>query len=269
MPSLLLYDTHAHLTDEAFTDSLDEVIAAARQAGVSQINVIGFDASSSRRACELATRYPDYLHASVGIQPNSVAAATEGDWEVVESLVSHQSVRAIGETGLDLYWDDTPLRAQQDAFERQIAWAHENSLPLVIHMRESGQLIVEQLAPHARKGAVAGVMHSFSGDWELCKNCLDLGLYISFAGMVTFKKSSDLRGVAAKVPIDRILIETDCPYLSPEPFRGRRPNQPARVEHTLRCLAEVRGERSEDLARVTTANALRLFHKTASPTNDV
>ena len=254
-----IIDTHAHLTDASFADCLPRVLENARSAGLVKIGVIGFDAATSRHACELAERYPDILYASVGIQPNSVAEALEGDWTMVEALASHPSVRALGETGLDLYWKDTPFALQQDYFERHIELSKSSGLPLVIHLRETGREIVDQLTPHGAAGPINGVMHSFTGDMATCRDCLDLGLYISFAGMVTFKKSDELREIAAFVPADRILIETDSPYLSPEPHRGKRPNEPARVVHTLEVLAKVRGVKYAELAEQTTSNAKRLF----------
>lgn len=256
---LTLYDTHAHLTDPAYADTLDHVLEDARSAGVVAINVIGVDAATSLAACEMATTYSGYLHAAVGIQPNSAAEAAADDWGVIERLAVHPHAKAIGETGLDRYWDHTPMEVQHDYFERHIELAAATARPLVIHMRESGREIVDQLRAHAAKGPIAGVMHSFSGDWQLCQECLDLGLMISFAGMVTFKKSQALRDIAAKVPLDRLLVETDAPYLSPEPLRGKRPNEPARVAHTLRAIAAARGVTAEVLATQTTLNAKRLF----------
>jgi TatD DNase family protein len=146
------------------------------------------------------------LFASVGIQPNSVAEANEEDWSIVEGLASHASVRALGETGLDLYWKDTPLDRQRDYFERHIELSKTTALPLVIHLRESGREIVDQLRPHANHALIRGVMHSFTGDLATCRDCLDMGLYISFAGMLTFKKSDELREIAAFVPADRLLV---------------------------------------------------------------
>lgn len=257
--SLEFYDTHAHLTDRSYHDCLDRIVTDAKSAGLVAINVVGFDAATSHAACDLATQHPGFLFATVGIQPNSAAEALASDWAMIERLADHAAVRGIGETGLDRYWKDTPWELQQDYFDRHIELGRVKRLPLVIHMRECGQEIVDQLKPHAAKGAILGVMHSYTGDWDVCKQCLDLGLMISFAGMITFKKSEELREVAKRVPAERILIETDCPYLSPEPFRGKRPNEPARITHTLRCLATARGERPEDLAARTTENARRLF----------
>lgn len=255
--TLTLFDTHAHLNLDPFAGIVDEVVSRARDAGLVGIAVIGIDAESSRVACDLAAEYPGFLYAVIGIQPNSVAHASEQDWQTIEELAAFPGVRGIGETGLDCYWDETPIEAQAEYFDRHIGLALQTGLPMVIHMRDSGERIVEQLRRHA--ALPVGVMHSFSGDWMLAQDCLALGLSISFAGMVTFKNSQPLRDVARQVPEDRLLVETDSPYLSPEPLRGRRPNEPARVEHTLRCLAKTRGVSPESLATVTTANAKRLF----------
>ncbi|TWU37604.1 putative deoxyribonuclease YcfH [Novipirellula aureliae] len=250
---LALFDTHAHLNTDTFAESVDEVVGRAKAAGVVGINVIGIDATTSERAVELAAEYPGYLYATIGIQPNSAKEARPGDWERIVDLVRKPGVCAIGETGIDCYWDDTPIEMQKEYFDRHLQLCRDVSLPMVIHMRESGELIVDQL--RQQPSVPRGIMHSFTGDLALAKECLDLGLHISFAGMVTFKKSDALREVAAMVPEDRLLIETDSPYLSPEPFRGKRPNEPARVEHTLRCLAKTRSTSPEHLARVTTDNA--------------
>ncbi len=255
--TLQLFDTHAHLNVEAFEKNVDEVVDRARATGLIGVMVIGIDVATSRRACDLAAEYPGFLYAVVGIQPNSAAEAAEDDFHVIQQLAGYPGVRAIGETGLDCYWDDTPLELQHEYFDRHLALCRDTALPMVIHMRDSGGLIVEQL--RRQPSVPPGVMHSFTGDQQLAADCLDLGLHISFAGMVTFKKSDELRAVAKEVPEDRLLVETDSPYLSPEPLRGRRPNEPARVEHTLRCLAEVRGVTAEHLANVTTENARRLF----------
>lgn len=255
--TLTLFDTHAHLNVDAFDENLEEVLDRAKNAGVTGIIVIGIDAKTSRRASDLAAQYPGFLFAAVGIQPNSAAEAEAGDFGMIEELAGYPGVRAIGETGLDCYWDDTPIELQHEFFDRHLQLCRDTSLPMVIHMRESGGLIVQQLKD--QPSVPAGVMHSFTGDVDLADECLDLGLCISFAGMVTFKKSDELREVAKRVPEDRLLVETDSPYLSPEPLRGKRPNEPARVEHTLRCLAKVREVSPQHLAEVTTVNAKRLF----------
>jgi TatD DNase family protein len=269
MPKPPVVDTHAHLTDASFAESLPRVIQSAKDAGLVHIGVIGFDRTTSQAACGLAQDHPDILFASVGIQPNSAAEAEAEDWEqIVRLATSDPHVRALGETGLDLHWDDTPFDVQQDYFERHIELSKLTRLPLVIHLRETGRQIVDQLRPHAANANILGVMHSFTGDLETCRDCLDMGLYISFAGMVTFKKSDELREIATFVPADRILVETDSPYLSPEPLRGRRPNEPARVVHTLEAIAKVRQVSYAELANQTTKNARQLFSlqaRTLSP----
>ena len=254
-----LVDTHAHLDDEAFEGRLDAVMGRAAEAGVTQVVAVGTTAESSDQVVRLAAG-DSRLFAAVGIQPNYVAEAVVGDWErICELAGSAKEVVAIGETGIDHHWDFSPRELQQTFFDQHLQLAAERGLPVIIHMRNSGQAIVDQLRRFAAGGAVAGVMHSFTGDLRLMEQCLELGLHISFAGMVTFKKSHDLRDVARQVPADRLLVETDAPYLSPEPFRGKRPNEPARLVHTAECLAGARNMSLEELAGLTTDNARRLF----------
>ena len=253
-----LFDTHAHLNDECFNNTLHQVLEEARSAGLVGIAVIGYDVQSSGRAVDLAQQHPGYLHAVVGVQPNSVAKSGPDDFDEIVRLAQQPGVVGIGETGLDCYWDDTPLEDQQRMFDRHIDLCLDLNRPMIIHMRESCDLIIEQL--RRRDRLPAGVMHSFTGTVQQCQQCLDLGLMISFAGMVTFKKNDSLREVAAMVPADRLLIETDAPYLSPEPLRGRRPNVPDRVAHTLQKLAEVRGTYANGLAQQTTQNAIQFYN---------
>jgi TatD DNase family protein len=256
-----LIDTHAHLDQEEFDADRAEMIARARASGVSAIIAIGTTAESSAAAVKLADEY-EGVFAAVGIQPNYCAQAAEGDWERIAALAEQPGVVAIGETGLDKYWDYTPFAVQQDYFDRHLGLAARLDLPFVVHMRDCGDEILAALkAAHFRHGSLKGVMHSFTGDAALAAACLELGLYISFAGMVTFKKSVALREIAAAIPHDRILIESDSPYLSPEPHRGKR-NEPAHVVHTAACLAAARGEAPDAFAAMTTANARKLFRRT-------
>ncbi|MEM9586586.1 MAG: TatD family hydrolase [Planctomycetota bacterium] len=255
--TLPLFDTHAHLNVKDFDGQVEAVVQRAKELGLVGIAVIGIDVATSQKACDLAAQFPGFLYAVVGIQPNSAGQASPSDWHRIEEMAGLPGVRAIGETGLDCYWDDTPIDVQHDYFDRHLSLCRQSGLPMVIHMRESGSLIVNQL--RRQTSVPSGVMHSFTGDQELADQCLELGLSISFAGMVTFKKSDELREVARQIPEDRLLVETDSPYLSPEPLRGKRPNEPARVEHTLRCLADVRGVSAQHLANVTTENAKRFF----------
>lgn len=253
-----LFDTHAHLDDEQFDEMRDEVVQRARDAEVMGIVAVGTTLASSQTCIELAQSY-DIVHAAVGIQPNYCAEAQVGDWDEIVSLAERPAVVALGETGLDRYWDYTPFDVQQDYFDRHLRLSQQRDLAFVVHMRDCEEDILQMLRDAARRGPLRGVMHSFTGTAAGAAECGELGLYISFAGMVTYKKSDELRAVAAAIPGDRLLIETDAPYLSPHPKRGRRPNEPALVVHTAECLAEVRGVSLDDLAEQTTANARRLF----------
>jgi TatD DNase family protein len=251
------FDTHAHLDDEQFQADLPAVIERARGGGVVGIVTIATTASSSRAALELARCYSD-LAASVGIQPNCAVAAGPSDWDTVVKL-AQESAKAIGETGLDRHWDSTPFAQQEDFFARHLALARQRALPVIIHCREAEADVVRMLREDFdRHGPVRGVMHSFTGDDKTAAACLEMGLYISFAGMVTYKNASALRRVAQGVPADRLLVETDSPYLSPVPLRGKR-NEPANVRYTLECITQERGVAAEELAAQTTANARRLF----------
>jgi TatD DNase family protein len=254
----VLFDTHAHLDDPQFDDVRKEVVERAREAGVTTILAVGTTAPSSEKSVELASQF-DEVYAAVGIQPNYCGEAAPSDWDRIVSLISHARVVAIGETGLDRYWTYTSFDVQQDYFDRHLRLAQQRDLPIIIHMRDCGNDILAMLREARRREPLQGVMHSFTGDAALAQDCLDLGLYISFAGMVTYKKSQDLREIAASIPVDRLLLETDSPYLSPHPKRGQRPNEPALLIHTAQCLAEVRGVTVEEIARTTTANARRLF----------
>lgn len=252
-----LVDTHAHLDQEEFGSDLAEVLARAEAAGVERIVAVGTTAASSEVTVELAVRYPRVV-AAVGIQPNYCGQAAAGDWDHILKLVARDGVVAVGETGLDRHWDYTPYVVQQDYFDRHLKLAHERDLPFIVHTRESDAEVLSMLEEAARRGPLRGVMHSFTGTAETAARCIELGLYVSFAGMVTFKKSVELRAVAATIPRDRILVETDSPYLAPDPLRGKR-NEPANVAHTARCLAEVRGQTAEEFFEQTTVNAVRLF----------
>jgi TatD DNase family protein len=254
---MALVDTHAHLDQEDFDSDRAEVIARAIAAGVETIIAVGVTAASSAATVRLAAENPA-IFAAVGIQPNYCAQAEPGDWEKIVELASSPKVVAIGETGLDRYWDYTPFPVQQDYFDRHLRLAQLRNLPFIVHTRESDADVVAMLVAARERGPLRGVMHSFTGTAATAQECLKLGLYISFAGMVTFKKSADLRAVAATVPDDRILIETDSPYLSPHPLRGKR-NEPANLIHTTQMLAEVRGVRESQFAEQTSANARLLF----------
>ncbi len=258
-----LIDTHAHLADKSLFSQLDDVLARAKQAGVSQVICVAVDAETTNQAIAIAESN-DAVWASVGVHPNYAHQATAEDWSSNIERTNHPKVCALGETGLDRHWDDCPFEIQQANFERHWKLSRETKLPLIIHMRDCEQEMLEALGKQAALGALRGVMHSFSGSTETAQECLEHGLYISFAGMLTYKKSEELRKTAKTIPLDRILVETDCPYLTPEPNRSRRPNEPSFVVHTAKCLAETLGISGKDLAEITTANAKRLFWRLSS-----
>jgi TatD DNase family protein len=255
----MLCDTHAHLFDDRFAADLPAVLDRAAAAGVERVVAVGIDAPSNRATVELARRFPLAV-AAVGIQPNHAAEAGPGDWdEVVRLAGAGPPVVAVGETGLDRYWDRTPFPVQEDYFARHLGLARRLALPVVIHCRDAEADVVRVLRDEFdRRGPVRGVMHSFTGDRATAEACLAMGLHVSFAGMVTYKTAADLRAVAAAVPADRLLVETDCPYLAPVPVRGKR-NEPAFVAHTAATLAAARGEPADALAEQTTRNARALF----------
>jgi TatD DNase family protein len=252
-----IIDTHAHLDQEEFDADRAEVVDRAREAGVRAVITVGTTADSSAKGVQLASELSG-VYAAVGIQPNYCAQAGQGDWDRVVELARSPVVVALGETGLDRYWDYSPLPVQQDYFDRHVRLSQKLNLPFVVHTRDSDIDVLQMLREAAQRGPLRGVMHSFTGTVETAAECVALGLYISFAGMVTFKKSTELRAVATTVPPDRILIETDSPYLSPHPLRGRR-NEPAHVVHTAACLAAERGLSVDDFTNQTTANAEQLF----------
>jgi TatD DNase family protein len=255
---LELIDTHAHLDDERFASDLPAVLERAAAAGVVRIVTIATTAPSSATSVDLAGRHA-MLAATVGIQPNHVAEAAPDAWDEVVRLVTQPKVVAVGETGLDRYWNYTPFPQQEDYFARHLELARRHHLPVVIHCREAEADVVRMLrADYERHGTVRGVMHSFTGDAATAQACLAMGLHVSFAGMVTYKNSQALREVAKAVPLDRLLVETDSPYLAPVPVRGKR-NEPAFVVHTAACLAGERGVTPETLAEQTTRNARALF----------
>ncbi len=252
------FDTHAHLADPTFLDRLPVVLERAKLAGVRQMLCVGTTAGSSRQSVEIAHRFSN-VYASVGIHPNYAHQATSDDWKMIENLATDDRVVALGETGLDKYWDDCSWEIQLANFDRHWQLSQQTNLPVVVHSRDCDPEMVEALSDASRSGKLKGVMHSFAGSWETAQRCLELGLYISFAGMVTYKKSEALREIAVRIPEDRLLVETDSPYLSPEPKRSVRPNEPALVVHTAACIAKCRGIGLAELGRITTSNAMRLL----------
>lgn len=257
--SATLIDTHAHLDEVAFDEDRADVLTRAHDTGVIDIVTIGITLATSQAAVALAEAH-DHVHAVVGIQPNYASQAEPTDFAEIKQLAANNKVVGIGETGLDRYWDYAPIDVQVEMFRKHLQLSHETGKPFVIHCREAEADVIAELERAAGEFKLNGVMHSFCGDQLTANKCLDLGLYISFAGMVTYKKNDELRDVAANVPLDRLLVETDSPYLVPVPLRGKQKrNEPANVLHTATCIAEARGIELDELAVATTENAKRLF----------
>jgi TatD DNase family protein len=258
MPGPLI-DTHAHLTDERFSADFAELLARSTAAGVVHTLTVATTAADSAACISLATQFPNQLSAAVGIHPNEAAEAVAGDWDTVVALADRPHVHAIGETGLDRYWDRTPFPLQEEYFARHLELSRRTGKPIVIHDREADADIIRMLRQDfEHHGPVRGVLHSFCGDWATAEAGLAMGLHVSFAGMLTYKNADNVRSAAVRVPLDRLLVETDCPYLAPVPVRGKR-NEPAFVAHTAARLAELHGLTPERLAELTARNARFLF----------
>ncbi len=251
-----LIDTHAHLTDPKFDSDREEVIARANAAGVERIIVCGYDLESSRAAVEMAACY-ESVYATVGVHPHDAKSYSADIESAIAELSRAQKVLAIGEIGLDYHYDFSPRCAQVAAFEAQVEMAARLGLPVVVHSRESNDEALQVLTGRAGNN-IAGVFHCFSGDVEFARRVLDAGFYIGIDGPVTYKSSDALRAAVEFCPLDRLLVETDCPYLAPVPHRGKR-NEPAYVRHVAEEAARVKGITLERLAAATTANAGRLF----------
>jgi TatD DNase family protein len=261
-PSSTLYiDSHAHIDGPEYKSDRVEVIQRARDAGVRAILNVGTGDPHSgalERAVELAARHND-VYAALGTHPHDARLFDDRAEERIQGLIKESSrVIAWGEIGLDYHYDNSPRDVQRQVFRRQLALARDANLPVIIHTREAEEDTVEILRAEWNDPALRGIMHCFSGSLSLAQATLDLGFLISFAGVLTFKNAGDLREVAAHVPLDRLLIETDCPYLSPVPFRGRR-NEPAYVLEVARVLATIHGRAPEDIGRITGSNFTELF----------
>jgi len=251
-----LIDTHAHLDFPEFADSIPAVIQRALKAGVSTIVTIGIDIDSSRKAAEIAGSC-DRIYASAGIHPNASFSPDAGDLRELEKIAANRRVVAIGEIGLDYFRDRQPHPIQIECMRRQIETAVKIAKPVIFHIRDAWEdffRIVPEFAP----SLPPCVMHCFSGDWTVARRCMDLGFYLSIPGVVTFSKAQTLQDVVKRAPLDRLLVETDSPYLAPVPYRGKT-NEPAFVLHTAGKIAECRKEPLEQVAAQTTQNARTVF----------
>ncbi len=261
MPAPLI-DTHCHLNFHNYDKDRDAVLERALEAGVERIIVPAINLESCAQALQLADAH-DGIYAAVGVHPNSTGDFDAADIDQLREFAAHPKVVAIGEIGLDYYWDKSPKSAQAYAFARQLELANELALPVIIHNREASQDVIEALsrwaptAPSSLRGRL-GVLHSFSASADIARRAIELGFYLGFTGPLTFKKAADLREIASYAPPDRLLVETDGPFLAPAPRRGKR-NEPAWLRHINDRLADLHGMTADAMARQTTRNAQALF----------
>jgi TatD DNase family protein len=253
----MLIDTHTHLDDARYNDDREAMIARGREVGVEAFLTIGCDLATSHAAVRLADQY-SFIYASVGVHPHEVKHIQDGWYDEFRRLAKNTNVVAYGEIGLDYHYNHSSPKEQRERFREQIQLARELKLPVIIHTREAQEDTVAILKEE-NASEIGGVFHCFSGDAWLAKDALDLGFYLSFSGILTFQNATMLRDIAKNTPLDRVLIETDCPYLTPVPYRGKR-NEPAYVSHVVRQLAALHPELTlEEIQRRTTENAKRLF----------
>lgn len=253
----MLIDSHAHLDFPEFAGDMQGVLDRARQNGVTRVITIGIDAASSAAAADLALAHPS-IYATAGIHPHDARHLTPGETDALRAIALRPKVLAIGETGLDYYRNRQPREIQRNCLRMQIELARDLKLPVVFHIREAFDDFFTIASEYASV-LEGSILHCFSGDWKTARRCLDMGFHLSIPGTVTFSKAETQQDVARKAPLDRLLVETDAPYLAPVPYRGKV-NEPSYVLHTARKIAELRGMAFEDLATATTANTLRAFH---------
>ena len=252
----MLFDSHAHLNAIQYEQDIVEVIQRAKDEKVTHIVVVGFDKETISKAMELTDQY-DMIYAAVGWHPVDAIDMTDEDLNWIKQLAAHPKVVAIGEMGLDYYWDKSPKDIQKEVFRKQIQLAKEVKLPIIIHNRDATEDVV-RILKEENASEVGGIMHCFTGSLEVAKQCMDMNFYISFGGPVTFKNAKKPKEVVKEIPMDRLLIETDCPYLTPHPFRGKR-NEPSYVKYVAEQIAELRGDTLEEIATKTSDNAKKLF----------
>ncbi|MGI6649579.1 MAG: TatD family hydrolase [Bacillota bacterium] len=257
----MLIDSHCHLNDPQFQTDQKEVLERAKAMGVEQVVCVGYDLASSLGAEALARQHPD-IYAVIGVHPHDARLVKEQTYSILKRTAQSPRVVAIGETGLDYFRNHSPHDLQQQAFRGHIRLAREVGLPVVIHDRDAHAEVL-RIMREEKAAEVGGVIHCFSGSWEMAQECLAMGFYISLAGPVTYNNARRPQEIATQVPLDRLLVETDAPYLSPEPRRGRR-NEPGNVRYVAEKIAELRGITVEELGSATTSNARRVFFRMQS-----
>jgi TatD DNase family protein len=259
----MLVDSHCHLDFPDFGPELDDVVARARAAGVGTMLTIGTRLKSFDGVLRVAERFDD-VWCSVGIHPHEAAAEPIEESAALVERAQHPRVVGIGEAGLDYYYEHSPKADQVRNFRAHIAASRETGLPLIVHARDADDDLCEIMSEESARGAFPGLIHCFSSTTKLARTALDLGMMISISGIVTFKKADELRAIVADVPLDRLLVETDAPYLAPVPRRGKR-NEPAFVAHTAEAVAQIKGVETAQLAEATTDNFFQLFSKARRP----
>ncbi|WP_110930535.1 TatD family hydrolase [Paenibacillus bouchesdurhonensis] len=252
----MLVDTHTHLDAQQFDEDREETIARAVEQGVTRLINIGFNRETIPTTMKLAETY-DFIYAAIGWHPQDAITMKDEDLDWIAELCRHEKVVAIGEIGLDYYWDTSPKDVQHAVFRKQIGLARELGMPVVIHNRDAHEDTIRILREE-KAHEVGGVMHSFSGSWETAKLCLNMGFHLSFGGPITFKNAKQPKEVLKQTPIDRLLLETDAPYLTPHPYRGKR-NESAYVNLVAEAAAELKGVSFQEIAEKTTRNALERF----------
>lgn len=251
----MLFDTHTHLDDKKFDQDRSAVIDSLKSEGVSLLVNIGADMQSSENSIALSEKY-DFIYASVGVHPSDTKDLTDEDIQKLEKMSRHEKVVAIGEIGLDYYWDEPERDIQKKWFIKQLALAKDLNMPYIIHDRDAHSDTIEIIK---KVGYTNGVMHCFSGSAEFAQEVIKMGMYVSLSGTVTFKNAQKTKAVAGIVPLDKLLIETDSPYLTPEPFRGKR-NNSGYLKYTAQKIAEIRNMEFEEIAKITMENGKRFYN---------
>lgn len=251
----MFFDTHTHLDDKKFDADRDELIGSLKSEGLSLAVNIGADIKSSKESIALSEKY-DFIYAAVGVHPSDTGNLTDDDILTLEKLAAHKKVVAIGEIGLDYYWDTPDRETQKRWFKKQLELAKKLNMPYIIHDRDAHE---DTLKIIKEVGYTNGVMHCFSGSSEMAEEVVKMGMYVSLSGTVTFKNAKNIKAVAKNIPLDRLLIETDSPYLTPEPFRGKR-NNSGYVKYVAEEIAKIRGMKTEEIAKITLENGKRFYN---------
>lgn len=259
---MTLVDSHCHLDFPDFAEELDEVVARAGRAGIGAMLTICTKMSKADQVRQIAERFPN-IYASVGVHPHEAEEEGLDAPDVLIARAAHPKIIGIGETGLDYFYEHSPREKQQVSFRAHIEASRQTGLPLIVHTRDAEEDTAKILTEEMGQGAFPVIIHCFSSSQWLADACLEIGAYLSLSGILTFKKATELRATAASAPLDKLLVETDAPYLAPVPNRGKR-NEPSYVFHTAQCLAELRGQTIDEISAATTANFYKIFSKAAA-----